>query len=166
MYDLVQLLRRRKVRMWLGLGVAVLIVLGVAVQLLGPIDPYHRAVAHALRAEFDAIPRYPGSTITTYSLKASLADPISSITVGYAASASCGTIQDYYRTTLQDHAWIAKGTPQVLHTDQDPAHDQIESLYAKATETYTVGWSVSCFVDSSFQPGYSIVISSPPLQQR
>jgi hypothetical protein len=142
----------------------VLLVIGAAwyVDTLGPIDPYHKAVAHVLREELEQLPPYPGSVPERTVLKASIFDSESLLGVDYATAAPCDAIQAYYARSASAAGWAVVKSNQRVPTDTNPQHAELLSVYDRGAGEYDSGLTVDCFASPDFQSGYSILLQVPP----
>lgn len=151
-------------RLWRRIGAALLILIALAllVQTLGPVDPYHQAVARSMQEELAKLEPYRGSTLIQTTLRAALLDINSSLEVNYSSSGPCSAIQSYYALQTKTLGWAQVHPITVLHHDSNPDHDALDASYQKEVNGFSLGLTVECFLDQSYQGGYYLSLNIPP----
>jgi hypothetical protein len=146
--------------------VLVLLLLAIGVVLysefVGPIDPYHRAALGTLRSALAELPPYPGSAAAPPAFKAGLIEYQTILLSVYDTDVACADVQTYYVTSAAASGWRVWVLRSTLHVDTTPDHDELHSSYLKRENGFDLELILECFVDSSYQPGYTLILQTPP----
>lgn len=158
----------RLTRRWGWGWIVVLVLAGIAgvlalSQAVGPGREYREQAFRVMRGELAALPPYAGSTQSS-SLVRDAPFHIPSIELGYTLVGSCGDAEAYYHTLAANNGWLVTIPIRTLHDPSDPpsdtSRDNLDSEYSKTVGSYHLAFTVDCFVDQSFQPGYGLIMTA------
>lgn len=138
--------------------ILILIVLGEQFQ---PVDPYHRAALATLQSALAELPPYPGSEAGKPQIKAGIVEYQTSLLINYGTTAACTDVQPYYATTAVGAGWRLRYPTSTIHFGA-PERDVLHSSYLKQEHGFSIELILECFVDTTFQSGYTLSLQTPP----